>query len=88
MSIRSIFSVRHDPTSRFQRLFAHFHKLAGLKRTRLGLGRLDDHLLADIGLTRHEARTEASRPLWDAPLHWKTRKVDSYRGSDGPRCLK
>ena len=88
MSVRSIFFTRRHPTSHFQRLFARFHQLAGLKRTRLGLGRLDDHLLADIGLTRHEARTEATRPVWDAPLHWKTRKVDGYRTSDGPRCLK
>jgi uncharacterized protein YjiS (DUF1127 family) len=46
------------------------HHLLGLARTRRALRRLDDHMLRDIGLTRHEAETEASRSLWDAPLHW------------------
>ncbi len=34
------------------------------RRTRLHLKDLDDHLLRDIGLTRAEARTEASRLFW------------------------
>jgi hypothetical protein len=32
---------------------------------------LDDRLLADIGLTRSEALSEAGRAPWDAPAHWK-----------------
>ncbi len=32
---------------------------------------LDDALLRDIGLTRFEAETEANRPVWDAPDHWR-----------------
>jgi uncharacterized protein YjiS (DUF1127 family) len=42
-----------------------------LARSRKGLARLDAHLLQDIGLTSAEARIEADRPVWDAPLHWK-----------------
>ncbi len=34
------------------------------RRTRNHLKDLDDHLLADIGLTRHDARKEAQRPFW------------------------
>lgn len=49
------------------RLFA----LVAVARSRKGLTRLDDHLLRDIGLTREDARAEARRPVWDAPLHWK-----------------
>ncbi|MCE6952943.1 DUF1127 domain-containing protein [Cereibacter sphaeroides] len=32
--------------------------------TRLGLSRLDPHLLRDIGLTRRAAEIEASKPFW------------------------
>jgi uncharacterized protein YjiS (DUF1127 family) len=41
------------------------------RRQRKALSNLDDHLLCDIGLDRHEAAAEAARPVWDAPLHWK-----------------
>jgi uncharacterized protein YjiS (DUF1127 family) len=27
-------------------------------------------MLADIGLTREQARREAARPLWDVPRNW------------------
>ncbi|MES2914445.1 MAG: DUF1127 domain-containing protein [Pseudomonadota bacterium] len=46
-------------------------RLATLARTRMGLARLDDHLLRDIGVTRDQAVAEASRTPWDAPSHWK-----------------
>ena len=36
-----------------------------IARQRRRLARLDDRALADIGLTRHEALTEAHRPFWD-----------------------
>ncbi len=42
----------------------------GLARSRARLATLDDHLLADIGLTREKALAEADRPVWDAPDHW------------------
>ena len=35
-------------------------------RQRHALLRLDDHLLADIGLTRAEAEAEARKPFWRA----------------------
>lgn len=34
------------------------------------LRKLDSALLADIGLTRAQAETEAARPLWDVPSDW------------------
>jgi uncharacterized protein YjiS (DUF1127 family) len=46
-------------------------QMAALRRQRLRLARLDDHLLEDIGLSRAEARREARRPAWDAPGHWR-----------------
>ena len=47
------------------RLAFHAHS----QRQKLAL--LDDHALADIGLTRTEAQTEAGRPLWDVPAAWR-----------------
>ena len=58
------------PMPVLRHLAARFHHVAGLRRSRIGLSRLDDHLLADIGLSRHDAETEAARRLWDAPVHW------------------
>lgn len=34
-------------------------------RQRAALARLDDHLLADIGVSRDAAEAEAVRPFWD-----------------------
>jgi uncharacterized protein YjiS (DUF1127 family) len=44
---------------------------ADLARQRRALGRLDSHLLKDIGLDPEQARREAHRPVWDAPSHWR-----------------
>ena len=52
-------------------LFARLRRVAALRRQRLDLTRLDDRLLRDIGLTRTAAETEAARPAWDAPHHWR-----------------
>ena len=56
---------------------------AEFARSRRALRQLDDHLLRDIGLTRHEAEALASQPFranaWDAPPHW--RQAQSQRQS-------
>lgn len=33
-------------------------------RTRASLAKLDDHMLGDIGLTRHDAEREVGKPFW------------------------
>jgi uncharacterized protein YjiS (DUF1127 family) len=38
---------------------------ADFMRSRRKLAELDDRCIADIGLTRVEARYEAARPFWD-----------------------
>jgi len=34
------------------------------RRSRVNLGKLDDRLLKDVGLTRHQADREAHRQFW------------------------
>jgi uncharacterized protein YjiS (DUF1127 family) len=58
--------------STLTRLPARLLGLSAVARSRRGLIHLDDHLLRDIGLDRAEALAEASRPLWNAPSHWKS----------------
>lgn len=42
-----------------------------LWRQRRALAAMDARQLADIGITRDQARTEAARPFWDVPSHWQ-----------------
>ncbi|MCC5971014.1 MAG: DUF1127 domain-containing protein [Pararhodobacter sp.] len=44
---------------------------SALARQRHALACMDDDMLRDIGLTRSQAMTEARRPFWDAPRHWR-----------------
>ena len=49
------------PTVRFGRVWAFLDHWLAVRRSRNALGRLDDHLLRDIGLTRADALREARR---------------------------
>jgi len=40
-------------------------RMIEVARQRRALARLDDAALADLGLSRRAARTEAARPVWD-----------------------
>ncbi|MDB5658362.1 MAG: hypothetical protein JWS10_977 [Cypionkella sp.] len=40
------------------------------RRQRAQLARLDANMLADIGITAHQAASEAARPAWDVPSTW------------------
>lgn len=46
-------------------------KAFSIWRERQHLGNLDDHLLADIGVTRTDAIVETKRSIWDAPNRWQ-----------------
>ena len=39
-------------------------------KQRRQLRAMDDRALADIGLSRQDALSEAQRPMWDVPGHW------------------
>lgn len=61
------------------RVQSHGTSVSLIARLRLGLIAraqrkhllvLPPHMLADIGLTEHQAATEAARPLWDVPKNW------------------
>ena len=51
-------------------LAARFSSLLSLRRQRKRLAELDASALADIGLTRDQAQSEANRPIWDVPATW------------------
>ena len=42
-----------------------------VRDSRTRLAELPDAVLADIGITREQARIEADRPLWDIPAWWR-----------------
>lgn len=48
----------------------HLHDWLSLYRQRRALSQLTQEQLADIGITRADARRESQRPVWDAPAHW------------------
>ncbi|MEM7507316.1 MAG: DUF1127 domain-containing protein [Pseudomonadota bacterium] len=50
-----------------RRTAPRFMKALQVIAERRALGQLDDTRLADIGITRAEAKREASRPFWDLP---------------------
>lgn len=45
-------------------LCAGFKRLSSRKQQRLALAKLDDRLLADVGLTREQARAKSSKSTW------------------------
>jgi uncharacterized protein YjiS (DUF1127 family) len=48
-----------------RKLFAWILEREGKRLSRLALSEMTDSQLADIGVTRAEARREAARPFWD-----------------------
>lgn len=60
----SVLSLSRPALHRRASLAARVSEWLALKRSRAALARLDDHMLADIGLTRDYAQNEAQRPFW------------------------
>ena len=64
---------RVQSAGRAPRLLTLLRTALAARHQRQFLARLDDRTLADIGLTRDQALTEADRPLWDIPSNWNGR---------------
>ncbi len=52
-------------------LLSTLKRVFALRRQRAHLAQLDDHMLADIGITRSQAQEESRAPLWDVPANWR-----------------
>ncbi len=51
-------------------IVGRFRATLAVGRSRKALGRLDPHLLEDIGQTHRDARAESRRPVWNVPANW------------------
>lgn len=49
-------------------MFSSIRRAFAVQAERRQLADMDDRMLADIGLSRSDAMTEARRPLWDMAL--------------------
>lgn len=70
LATRHVRTGRVDTVGSFTRLTRLSTDALAAHRQRQTLANLDDWALADIGLTRAAALTEAEKPLWDVPHHW------------------
>ena len=52
-------------------LIAVLRTWISLARQRRDLATLSDAQLDEIGVSAHEAQTEANRPIWDVPANWR-----------------
>ena len=67
----STMAVSHVQTrGSFTDLIARLQLGLEARAQRKALAALDTAALADIGLTRVQAETEAARPIWDVPANW------------------
>lgn len=65
----SALSINTHPKTRS--ILNGLRDMIALSRQRRQLRALDDHMLADIGISRIEAVAEAQKPVWNAPRHWR-----------------
>ncbi|MEL7099579.1 MAG: DUF1127 domain-containing protein [Pseudomonadota bacterium] len=63
--------VSHSAVVRPARRRHTLRALISLWRSRRALARLDSRALDDIGVTAGQAASEATRPIWDVPHHWR-----------------
>ena len=63
--------ARVQSRARIAGLAARIRQALVLRAGRERLTTLDEALLFDIGMTREQALTEASRSVWDVPHGWR-----------------
>jgi uncharacterized protein YjiS (DUF1127 family) len=64
-------AARHNCHPKPQSIWTKLTAAFAVARQRRQLRELDDHMLADIGVTRREAYAEGHKPAWDVPNHWR-----------------
>lgn len=64
-------TLRGLGTGRRPGLFARMLFARRFRREMTALANLDDRLLTDVGLNRHDALRAADLPEWDVPAHWR-----------------
>ena len=67
----TMFTAAYTPALTRRTARASLGHLFSVWTQRRALRSLDADALRDIGLTRTEAKAEASRPFWDAPESWR-----------------
>ncbi len=64
-------SLRAHGTAQPKSIWSAIAKMMQVRRQRQHLLQLDDHMLADIGISRSEATAEGRVALWNVPNHWR-----------------
>ncbi len=72
-SVHQVLGFRLTP-KRWLRVVHYFQTCLAVARQRQQLLELDDRMLEDIGISRIDARREASRHFWDIPEHQKNHR--------------
>ncbi len=70
----------HGWAVRFSVLVAKAREIQMAYRGRRDLARMDDRMLADIGVSRAQANAEANRRFWDLPKIASVRRGLTWRG--------
>lgn len=70
MSSRSIARIIALPLS-LSAILDYVATIRATRRQRQALASLDAAALDDIGITEDQAKTEASRPIWDVTPSWR-----------------
>ena len=58
------------PAKTGKTLVGRLVELQSIRNERRALAEMDADRLMDLGISAAEAKTEASRPAWDAPERW------------------
>jgi len=61
----------HHPVSGMTDLIRSLVSAHSVRKQRAALKALDADRLLDLGISRTDALSEAKRPAWDVPSHWR-----------------
>ncbi len=83
----SILSLSVQSGSRLWNVAARFFRVMRNRHCAAMLNRLDDRMLADIGITRSDLRDAYAEPLWHDPTDVLARRAHERR-SNRPRRME